>query len=692
MKKTFSLFSNHTQFLIPRDSNCLEKISKKIQNEIMQNEQYLVVSNVRNEIFQIFLDFWIKNIEPLFDSDNIYELNLLMNEFDLKSKNIIIGHEELLRISILKYDFSSLLDKSESEKYIAKHLDFYIKKYMNQIKCIPITSLYNIFYHEERVLYDQNLAYSFITDENAKDSICKFTLLGSLDANKLKKENVQDSIINRDKHYGFSVQNESLYIRNQENQIHIKNIEKNNFERKNDLQQQEIDRLQQQIGNLSRQKNEIIDNLNKQIQFLHEKNEAKQQQINKLQEQIQQQNQNKKALENHIQRQQKKESNFKSQVQLQNQKNEDIIQQLNDEISRKDEIIEKKNQEILQNQRTINDQLQQIQIKTIQLSNTIDMRAKVFFNTLCNTMKTSYLRFQAFIFSQRFLIYTLIALLFSLFIIFIVFKNQIMRQYYKYYANKDHVDSIFMYAKYLDNGIGGSENKEESINLYKIAADKGCFDAILAYINILKEKEPNKKNQINKYSKMAADLGCSEAMRYYSHAIIDIDKNESIKYLKMAADNGDVESMYEYAEIRSNSTNVDNNMTEAIIYYRMAAAKSHIKAILFLAKLYYTGSFDGIKNYEIAFSYYKKASEMDDAEATNMCARMMFFGQGTKVSKILSYIYYKEAERLGYKKYDPQYSQLIEERNTILMILGGIALLILCGVCGDNKNNNRNYY
>lgn len=157
MKKTFSLFNNHTQFLIPRDSNCLEKISKKIQNEIMQNEQYIVVSNVRNEIFQIFLDFWIKNIEPLFDSDNIYELNLLMNEFDLKSKNIIIGHEELLRISILRYDFSSLHDKSESEKYIAKHLDFYIKKYMNQIKCIPITSLYNIFYHEERVLYDQNL-------------------------------------------------------------------------------------------------------------------------------------------------------------------------------------------------------------------------------------------------------------------------------------------------------------------------------------------------------------------------------------------------------------------------------------------------------------------------------------------------------------------------------------------------------
>lgn len=105
------------------------------------------------------------------------------------------------------------------------------------------------------------------------------------------------------------------------------------------------------------------------------------------------------------------------------------------------------------------------------------MRIKIFLYRLFNSMKTYYLRLRAFLFSQRFLIYILIALLFGLFISFIVFKDQILRQYYKYYTNKDHVDSIFMYAKYLDNGIGGPENKEESIKLYKIC----CYICIYKY-------------------------------------------------------------------------------------------------------------------------------------------------------------------------------------------------------------------
>lgn len=51
----------------------------------------------------------------------------------------------------------------------------------------------------------------------------------------------------------------------------MKNKVINNFERKNDLQQQEINKLQQQIGNLSRQKDEIIDNQNQKIQYLNKK-------------------------------------------------------------------------------------------------------------------------------------------------------------------------------------------------------------------------------------------------------------------------------------------------------------------------------------------------------------------------------------------------------------------------------------
>lgn len=290
-----------------------------------------------------------------------------------------------------------------------------------------------------------------------------------------------------------------------------------------------------------------------------------------------------------------KENQFKNQVELQNQRNEDIIQQLLHEIDQYDEIINGKKQEILQNQQTINDQLRQIHIKTVQLSNIIDMKIKVFFNRLFNSMKTYYLRLRAFLFSQRFLIYILIALLFGLFISFIVFKDQILRQYYKYYTNKDHVDSIFMYAKYLDNGIGGPENKEESIKLYKIAAT-------FAYISILNKKKQKNTNEINKYYKMAADKGCFEGMRYYAQAVIDININESVKYFKVAADKGDVESMYEYAEIMSKNINVKKNMTEAIIYYIMAAINNHIQANLILAESYYNGTF-GVIIYEIAFSY-----------------------------------------------------------------------------------------
>lgn len=76
-------------------------------------------------------------------------------------------------------------------------------KHKKEMQHIPITSLYNIFYHKDRVLHNHEIAYNFITqNDNQNQSL--FILLRSLEGQKLTKESLNDSFLQIEKHFGFA--------------------------------------------------------------------------------------------------------------------------------------------------------------------------------------------------------------------------------------------------------------------------------------------------------------------------------------------------------------------------------------------------------------------------------------------------------------------------------------------------------
>lgn len=119
----------------------------------------------------------------------MYEYYLLSKEFEIMKDNF--ENTQILHLSLLKYKFIDQIpsEKSNSEKSIATNLDFFIDKYPDLLGQIPIESLYNIFYHKERNLQDENKAYNFITRYSNI-----YFLLNSLKDSNLTEDIVLDSL------------------------------------------------------------------------------------------------------------------------------------------------------------------------------------------------------------------------------------------------------------------------------------------------------------------------------------------------------------------------------------------------------------------------------------------------------------------------------------------------------------------
>ncbi|KAK8888254.1 hypothetical protein M9Y10_039319 [Tritrichomonas musculus] len=219
IKYTFALINNNfnVSFDYARIVQILQEIPKEIGIKLIKNETYIVKSQVSPEIFQNFLDYWQHSKKIEFNSDNMFEYFLLSQEFGIKIDSFSEkSNENIFHISILKYILKNnqnniLFDKSEQEKYIALHLDSFLQNYEDQLLSIPITSLFNIFFHKERILNVQQKAFDFI-NEHKNQNPDLLLLLPSLSSEQLNKEKFIDSMANIDKNYGFCPQISSSFF------------------------------------------------------------------------------------------------------------------------------------------------------------------------------------------------------------------------------------------------------------------------------------------------------------------------------------------------------------------------------------------------------------------------------------------------------------------------------------------------
>ena len=127
-----SFILNDCEFKFPCTRKILNKIPDKkeyLYSQLFNKHKYTVNSNVRNEIYQSYLDNWQNDTTPTVNSDNILEYYQLNQEFGIFDESFSTPQKEpLLYVNLLKSNNNTLpLDKSNIEKSISLHLDTYGK-------------------------------------------------------------------------------------------------------------------------------------------------------------------------------------------------------------------------------------------------------------------------------------------------------------------------------------------------------------------------------------------------------------------------------------------------------------------------------------------------------------------------------------------------------------------------------------
>lgn len=263
MSESFSLFLNNQEFLIPRDFELLLKFPKRVSSQLVSQFHYNVESKVPSNIFQTFIDYLKDNSKiPTINSDNLYEYRLLSKEFNFLSEYTMKPElDPVYHVSLLKKAFTdSINDNANNEEYIAKNLDMYLEKYPDEISSIPLPSLYNIFFHNERKLDDHNRAYEIITKSgNVNLSI----LLESLDGSKMSFDMLNDSIKKKEEHFGFmpkidleTVINSKVSEIKEKNDQTIKNL--------TEKHKNEISQLTEKLQKIESEMTSKIDQINKE--------------------------------------------------------------------------------------------------------------------------------------------------------------------------------------------------------------------------------------------------------------------------------------------------------------------------------------------------------------------------------------------------------------------------------------------
>lgn len=220
MNNQYTFLLKNQVFEVSADYTFLVKIGEDIGKHLLETKNYMIKSNVQPQNFQEFLTYLTVNNKLTINSSNYHDFYLLNEEFNhlisdilLKPEYSVLQEELILDILILQ----ETKDKSSIEKEIASKLDHYLSKFSEKMSKIPFTSLYNIFNHENRNLNDHEKAYQFIIqnierNENKENKKSFCILLGSLEAIKLNKKSINDSILKREEHFEFAPKSNDSFI------------------------------------------------------------------------------------------------------------------------------------------------------------------------------------------------------------------------------------------------------------------------------------------------------------------------------------------------------------------------------------------------------------------------------------------------------------------------------------------------
>ena len=122
----FTLILQNEEYKIPKKKKIICSVADEIADQLLENNKYIVRSNVRNETFQSFIKYLENENEiPDIQISNFHEYEALSHEFEMMAELVEAAKESPL----FKLEFlinNSCSDKSSIESDISKQLDYYL--------------------------------------------------------------------------------------------------------------------------------------------------------------------------------------------------------------------------------------------------------------------------------------------------------------------------------------------------------------------------------------------------------------------------------------------------------------------------------------------------------------------------------------------------------------------------------------
>lgn len=137
------------KFKIPSKFRFLSWIDIQIYDILIKNHKYDVKSDVSEEVFESFIEYWVHKKIPIFDENNISEYEKLSEEFDLMKDLIQVYKSCNLQIDSLTKEAEFLLSFTDTVIEISTECRNYYKN-----KEIEYQQIFNILMNSNLINAD----------------------------------------------------------------------------------------------------------------------------------------------------------------------------------------------------------------------------------------------------------------------------------------------------------------------------------------------------------------------------------------------------------------------------------------------------------------------------------------------------------------------------------------------------------
>ncbi|OHT11615.1 hypothetical protein TRFO_18875 [Tritrichomonas foetus] len=197
------------------------------------------------------------------------------------------------------------------------------------------------------------------------------------------------------------------------------------------------------------------------------------------------------------------------------------------------------------------------------------------------------------------------------------------------------------------------QHHEEAAELFKLAADAGNVNAMIAFADRLKKGDgvDCSLTESAKYYKLAADKGNAHAQCNYGYALlrgigVEVDIDGAAKYFKMSAEGNDIHGIINYGSALRLGRGTPQNLQLAAKYLKLGADCGEPHGQNAYGLLLMSG--EGIeKNTEEAAKYFKMACDGGNVFAMINYANLLYKGDGVQKDKVEARKYLKDAAESG---------------------------------------------